>query len=386
MTTILGLAGAILVLCIAVGLHEFGHMIAAKKCGVGVVEYAIGMGPVLWHKRKGDTVYSVRLIPFGGYCAMYGEQSIEANEKGTESLDSGKKKRFWQKSRGEMNYKTDWDPSQALSNQPWWKKFIVLFAGPFSNLLLGILTCLVLTLAFNTPTEPTLISIMEDHPAATSGIQVGDVIVGVDDRDVLTWNDYILYLNTHPDFIKDGYELRVRRGNDIVSIHAERNPDDDLFGITVKQEPVETSASVIIKYTWNNVKYMFMSVFDSLSMLCRGAASVKDMSGVVGLTDVIVKSTDEVVVEASEAGESAVMPLMVLLLTITSLLSINLGIMNLLPIPALDGGRIVFSLYEGIFKRKIPSKVEFAVNSVGMVALMGLMVYVVIQDIIRLFS
>ncbi len=387
MTTLIGLVGAILVLAIAVGIHEFGHMLAAKRCGVGVIEYSIGLGPVIWHKRKGDTVYSVRIIPFGGYCAMYGEQSLEANDKGEAEIEQKPAKKHWfRKTPQELEYKTDWAPEQALTNQVWWKKFIVLAAGPFCNLLLGVIGCLLLTLLFQVPSEPTIVSLMDDHPAITSGIQVDDVIVGVEDRDVLTWKDYVLYLDTHPDITKDGYEMRVRRGDEIISIHATRREDDNYFGITIKQTEVPSSFGTIIKYTWNNVTYMFRSVFDSLGMLARGAASVKDMSGVVGVANMIVTGTEEAATEATEAGESAVTAVLSLLCTILAILSINLGIMNLLPIPALDGGRIVLSLVEGVSGRRVPTKVEYAINSIGMVLLMGFMVYIVFQDIMRIFG
>jgi regulator of sigma E protease len=154
----------------------------------------------------------------------------------------------------------------------------------------------------------------------------------------------------------------------------------------VKQEEIPSSFGTVLQYTWNTTGYMFRSVFDSLAMLFRGAASLKDMSGVVGLTNAIVKSTDEVITESTEAGVSAIGPLISLLLTISALLSINLGIMNLLPIPALDGGRIVLSLFEGIFRKQVPAKIELAINGIGMVFLIGLMVYIVIQDVTRLFS
>ena len=392
MSTILGLLLAFLILCLAVGIHEFGHMIAAKKCGVGVVEYSIGMGPVIWHKRKGDTVYSVRLIPFGGYCAMYGEQSLEAGEKGQSDKQDEKPKKskfhFGSKRQEQVkaDYKQDWSSDQAFTNQVWWKKLIILCAGPLSNLALGILACLLLVLFLDVPTEPTIVELMEDHPAVESGIAVGDVIVGVNDRDVVTWNDYTLYLDSHPDVIKDGFTMRVRRGDTVLSIDASRREDDNLFGITVKQDPVDKTAGVVVKYVCNKVEYMFRSVFDSLAMMVRGAASVKDMTGVVGVTNAIVESTDEVVATAAEENEDAFAPLMSLLLHILGLLSVNLGILNLMPIPALDGGRIVFSLYEGIFRRKVPERVELAVNSVGMILLLTLMGYIVVQDISRIFS
>ena len=184
----------------------------------------------------------------------------------------------------------------------------------------------------------------------------------------------------------DGYTIRVRRDDEILSIAASKREDDDLFGIVVKQEPVEKTAGIVVKYMWNKVTYMFRSVFDSLSMLVRGAASLKDMSGVVGVTNAIVTSTDEVVTAAAEAHEDAVGPIVSLLLNILGLLSVNLGILNLLPIPALDGGRIVFSLYEGVSRRKVPERVELIVNSVGMILLLTLMGYIVIQDISRIFS
>ena len=196
MTYFIGVIVAILVLLTVISLHELGHMLIAKLFGVGVVEYAIGMGPALFSKRFKDTVYSVRLVPFGGYCAMYGEESMEAGDKGVSEEEKAsatvQKPKFVLFGK-KPEYKTDWTDDQKLLNKSWWKRLLIYFAGPFTNLLIGFVACLLMVSFFNAASVAVVTDLMPNHSAVEAGVQVGDIICGANNRDALTWTDYTSY-------------------------------------------------------------------------------------------------------------------------------------------------------------------------------------------------
>lgn len=363
---VLGILAALFVFSTVVSLHELGHMLAAKACGVGVVEYSIGLGPVLYTKRFKETVFSVRAIPFGGYCAMVGEESLEA---------SGKDSKPQKLARKSLDFKTDWQPNQRLTSKKWWQKILIYVAGPAMNIVVGVLAALLLVLSGNIAVNPTVDAIKEGYPAASSGIQVGDVLVGVNDRDTLTWSDYMEYMSTHPAETKNGYDIRVRRGEKIFTIHADVSEDDELFGISVKNDKLQVTPSNVMLYTKNQTVYMFRSVFDSLRMLIRGDARLSDLTGVVGMTAMIAEEVDD----ATKTGTSVFAYIMFIL----SFISVNLCIMNMLPLPALDGGRTVLAIIEAIIRRPIPERVELAVNSIGMIFLLLLLGWTMVHDLIQ---
>lgn len=368
---LVGLLIAIIVFLLVVALHEAGHMLVAKAFGVGVIEYSIGMGPILFSKRKKDTVYSLRAIPFGGYCAMYGEESMEASGKGDEVSNK--------KYRRKPDFKTDWREDQMLVSKSWWQRLLIYIAGPFSNIILGIVACLMLVVAFGGASVPEVVELMDDHPAKAVGIQVGDIICGVNDRDTLTWMDYTEYLDTHVSECKDGYVVRVWRDDEVLSFDAIQNPDDGYFGITVRQQPVDLTLENIALFTWDDTRYMFRLVADGFHMLFAGDAHMSDMSSIIGVSDII--ATD--VTEASEEEGSSVLSIAFFMM---ALLSINVGLINLLPFPALDGGRTVMCIFEGVFRRKIPTRLEYAVNYVGMVLLLLLLTYTAFNDVVRIIT
>lgn len=372
---VMGILFAFLILMAAICIHELGHMMVAKACGVGVVEYSVGMGPLLAWRRFGDTVYSLRAIPFGGYCAMYGEESVEAADANGESRDGP--------GRPRPDFKSDWDESRMLRNASVWKRFLIYFAGPGMNFLLGAIACLVLVGCFGAAQSMVVTDVMDDHPAAESGIMEGDVVCGIGGRQVLTMAGYNLYATSHADVLSSpaGYDMEVMRDGERVTIHASKSPDDGLFGIEFMSVPVDLDLDGLVAYTADTVKYMFYMVSDSLYMLSHGEADVRDMSGIVGVTATIAESVDEAAQEEADAFGSVCSTL----LFMTALLCMNLGVMNLLPFPALDGGRIVLLGIEAAIRRPIPERVEYLVNAAGMLVLLVLMAVVLVNDVHRLF-
>ena len=390
MTYFIGILVAILVLLLVISLHEFGHMLVAKLFGVGVVEYAIGMGPALISKRIKDTVYSIRLIPFGGYCAMYGEESMEAGKKGQAVEEDDVGSSLVQKPKFVLfgkntQYKTDWKESHKLLGKAWWQRLLIYLAGPFMNLLIGFVACLVMVSAFNAATVPVVTELMPNHSAEAVGVQVGDIICGANNRQTMTWNDYTLYLTTHDDVVQrdGGYYLTVFRDNARKTFWVTRDPEDNYIGITVNQTPVEMTWDNIWLYTINDFKYMFQCVGDSFYMLGHGTAKMTDLSGVVGVTDMIAGSVEEAVED--EATESPLLGILSVFISMLGFLAVNIGLINLIPFPALDGGRSVMCLFEGVFRRRIPEKVEYAINMAGMSILIVLLAFTLFNDIHKIF-
>lgn len=371
---LVGVLGAVLVFLAAILIHEFGHMWVAKQFGVGVVEYSFGMGPALWSKRIKDTVYSIRMVPFGGYCAMYGEQSSEAEGKGEERPE--KKRRFH--FGVTPDFKTDWREDQNLNSKTWWQRLLIYLAGPFMNIVLGVVACMVMVVFFSAASVPLISAVNAGYPAAEVGIQAGDVIVGVEDRDVWTLMDYSEYLDTHTELYETGFDIHVWRDGAVYTYEA-TVAEDGMFGIEIESVPVELTPYTLFLYTGNTVRYMFNMIVDSVHMIAAGTADWSDMSGVVGVTALIAGTVDQ----ASVEGLMAILGVLVFML---AFLCINLGVINMLPFPALDGGRTVLCLIEGLRRKPLSEKVEYSINFVGMCMLLMLLVYTLINDLLRVFS
>ena len=377
MLYVLGILGSIFVILLCISFHEFGHLVAAKLFHVGVVEYSIGMGPSFYSKRKGDTVWSIRAIPFGGYCAMYGEESAEASAKGTsvETIEQNKEKRFrFVKS---ADYKTDWTDDQKLLEKPFWQKMIIYAAGPIFNVILGALACLISITFFANLDVIQIESLEPNSPAVVAQLQPGDIITGINDRETLVWMDYAEYKATHTLETKDGFNLHILRDDEPMTVWVVEDPETGLVGMNLTEKPVDKTFSSVMLYSWDSFRYMFYSVADTFHLLATGQVGLNDMSGVVGITAVITSAVGEM------SGFAATMSLLLYML---SLISINLGVVNMLPLPALDGGRFLLCIFEGLFRRKVPARVEYAINAAGMVLLMILLVYVTYNDIVKLFT
>ena len=347
---------AILLFSFLIFIHELGHFVAAKLSGVQVNEFALFMGPALWQKQKGETLYSLRLIPIGGYCAMEGE-------------DGGS------------------DNPRAFDKVAWWKRLIILVAGAAMNFLVGVLLMAIISLPVQRTVVP-VISSFEEYATVngSDGLQIGDRILKVDGERLYTQSDFSLILNLNPG---DTHDLVVERDGRKVTLNnlkMERHPVTDengntnlLFGMNF------TIADLDI---WGRLHYGWMQSLDSvrlvrlsLQMLFTGQAGLSDMSGPVGIVQQM-----SVVADASPTRFAAMMNL----LYFGGFIAINLAVMNLLPIPALDGGRVFCLLLtaavEGITHKKINPKYEGYIHGTGMLLLLGLMAIVMFKDIFVLFK
>lgn len=337
---------AILIFGILVAIHEFGHFITAKLCGVRVLEFSIGMGPQLLKKQGKETMYSLRLLPIGGFCAM---EEDEASD----------------------------DP-RAFPNQSLPKKFLILVAGAGMNFLLGFLLILfVLSGSQSQTTEIT--GFMEGCPyQEAGGLQVGDVIVSVDGHRTYVKDDMTMFLDRG-----NVHDITVERGGQLVTLEnypmtrvAYEGTGQMMYGLNLR---LTSGVAEQLKYAWHQSVSFVRMVWVSLGDLISGRYGVNDLSGVVGIVDVM-----------NDVGKQSInIRAAVLNLTyVTALITVNLAVMNLLPIPALDGGRIFLMLLfwpiEKIFKRRPDPKYEGYIHTAGLVLLMGLMVYVAFNDVMRI--
>ena len=349
---------AILIFGLLIAVHEFGHFITAKLCGVKVNEFSIGMGPLLLQKEKGETVYSLRLLPIGGYCAMEGEDE-----------DTG--------------------DSRSFVRQPLWKKFVILVAGTVMNFLTGLIIVLVLFAGYNGFYVDQITDFAEGFPLkGENGLMVGDVVYKVDGYRSYLWGDTSMLLSYNDG---QGIDLEVIRDGDKVVVkdfpmtrQTYAGTDGSTytgFGLYVGASTEEATLGNKLKYTWNTAKDFVQLVWFSLVQLVSGGASMEDLSGPVG----IVTTITEVGSEAETTRDAWTQ-----IFYFAALLAVNLSVMNMLPIPALDGGRIFFLAVDAvsllIFKRKVPEKYQAAVNTAGFVVLMGFMLLVTFHDVFKLFQ
>ncbi len=339
---------AILIFYFIIIFHELGHFLLAKKNHIQVNEFQLGFGPTLLHFEKGGTRYSFKLIPMGGACVMEGEED-------------------------------GFDNPLAFNNASVWARFTTILAGPFFNFLLAFIMSVVLVAM--TGYDSTVIgSVTEGYPAEEAGIQAGDEIVNINGFHTFFFRDITNYTRKHT-----GEPLRITYKRDGARYKATVTPkydsEDDRYYIGITSSGYYEKASVLdaIKYGLGEVRYWIYATVDGLKMIVTGGASFNDMSGPVGVVQV-VGDTYEV---ASSYGAFAVIAS---LLQIAILLSANLGVMNLLPIPALDGGRLLLLLVEAVRRKPLPREKESFVHAIGFVLLFALMIAVCFNDIRRLFT
>ena len=336
---------ALLIFSLIVLFHEFGHFLLAKKNGITVVEFSLGMGPRLLSFDKGGTKYSWKLLPFGGSCMMLGE------DEGT--MEPG-----------------------AFAAASVWARISVIAAGPVFNFVLAFIGAFII-ICFVGVDKPVIGTVNAGTPAAEAGLQAGDEIVKINDKNIHIFKDISTYNQFH-----QGQTMKIvykRNGEkNTVSVTPEKNDSGYyLIGITssnyVKTNVFETAA-----YSAYNVKYWINLTIDSLKQLVTGRIGVDQLSGPVG----VVSAVDTTYKESKSGGALLIF---LNLLQMTILLSANLGVMNLLPLPALDGGRLVFLIVEVIRGKRVPPEKEGYVHLAGMALLLCLMVFVMYNDIRRIF-
>lgn len=331
---------AVVIFLALVLVHEFGHFITAKLCGVTVNEFAIGMGPAIFKKKYKGTVYSLRCIPIGGFCAMEGEDEES-------------------------------DSDGAFSNKKPWQRIIILSAGAVMNLLLGLV--LMTVIMFSPKAEyvavPVISSVMEQSAAEKCGLQPGDKITKIDNADIQTQMELKFELARYKggdiniEYIRDGKK-------NTVALVPEKGEDGSYYiGFVPKVEPFDFGGRLY--HAWQYSLFYGKAILVSLFDFITGNIGMEAMSGPVGIVSEIGKS-------AKEGLDS--------LLSLAALVTINLGLFNLLPFPALDGGRIFFVFVELVIRRKIPADKEGLVHFVGFALLILLMIFATWQDIVRLVT
>ena len=346
---------AILVFGVLIAVHELGHFMAAKACGVRVNEFSIGMGPALWKKQKGETQYSLRLFPVGGFCAMEGEEE-------------------------------DSDDPAALNNQGFWAKLLIFAAGAAMNFIAGLLIILALYAGAKAFYEPVITGFADGCPLESAeGLQTGDRLLRIDGERVYMYSDVRLLLGLNKTGV---FDLVVERNGEQVTLtdfpmsqqtYTDQNGTSyTSYGLYFGAE--EATLGRKLSYTWNNAVDFVRMVRLSLQMLVTGEAGVKDLSGPVGIV-----STMTQVGEQSGSTRAAVENIAYL----AALIAVNLAVMNLLPLPALDGGKIFFLVVNALcmltIRKKIPEKFESYVHLAGFALLMLLMLVITFQDVWKLF-
>lgn len=344
---------AILIFGLIIGIHEFGHFIVAKLNHIQVNEFAIGMGPKLLHFRKGETTYSLRLFPIGGFCSMEGEDQSSENPN-------------------------------AFEKKAVWRRMLVVLAGAFMNLVLGFVLIAVL-LCTSTKIPSTVIarfaettnSAGETVTAAESersGLQVGDKIIAIDGSHILSATDLIYKLQTTE---TDSYDVTVKRDGARVVVENVKFHNDNTdglldFAVEGKSKNPVNVVTYAAKDTAATAKLIWMSLVELVS----GKYSLQDLSGPVGTVSVIE--------QAASSGKN-LLERVQSVMNLTIFITVNVGVFNLLPIPGLDGSRFVFLLVEAIRRKPVPKNREAMVHLIGMAALFLLMILVTVQDITRFF-
>ena len=353
---------AILVFGILIAVHELGHFLAAKLSGVQVNEFSIGMGPCLWKRQKGETQYSLRLLPIGGFCAMEGE--------------------------GEAS-----DSPRALGNQGFWKKLIIFAAGAGMNFLTGLLIIAILFAGAAgfyvdqvSGTAPELAAVVGDS------IQAGDRFYRVNGYRTYVTGDAQMYLS----YAGDTAEIELVRDGEHIQVELQKRTCSDQkgqpyqgFGLYLTAGLVESDGiGTWLRYVWYQTADYVQIVWFSLQQLVTGGASMDDVGGPVAIVSTITDVGMESQQQAEANDQNGTLAAIRSIASFAALIAVNLAVMNLLPIPALDGGHILFlildTLAAKLFRRRIPAKYENAISSVFLVALMGFMLFVTAHDIFKL--
>ena len=376
----------VIMFLVMISLHEFGHFITAKLMDFKILEYAIGFGPAIWKSKKSEIQYSLRIVPFGGYCKFEGEDE--------DSLDK-----------------------RAFSNQAVWKRIIVVAAGGVFNVILGFILFLVIISQTSPMVTNRVDTVVENSYISDAGLMSGDEIIRINGKKVNFYNDITLYTqefteDTECDLVikRDGEKKTlsfkptkstseykytdsgvevtgfingVKTETDFYEYDEDIVKDEEKVGTEERVErliigfvPVKEDVTIanIWGEAWNQTRFVVKLVYNSLWQMITGKVGVEQMSGPVG----IVKEVNTAVNSGSSSW--------LYVLNLTALPTINLGVFNLLPVPALDGGRLFFMLIELITRKKIPPEKEGLVHSIGFMLLIALIIFISYNDIMKLIT
>lgn len=383
MSFIITLLAAVFVFSAVIAIHEFGHFAVAKLCGVQVNEFSIGMGPVLLKKMHHGTQYSLRALPVGGFVALEGEESPESQQAEGEERSDLEERPLSQHSGadsspngGALNGEELSQPTgKPLNEAPVWQRALIMAAGACMNFLLGFVVMAIVLAAQNEPITSRVIYAVEDGAlCGQTGLEAGDKVLAVNGRRCFVANDMLYELMRTEDYSASFTVLRDGKKVELPRVQFDTWQDEDgethmSLGFTVygiKKTPVN-----VIKEAWNSVLYYGRIIFTSLMDLLRGRESINDLSGPVGIVTAIG--------QAASYGWQDLLELLVLI-------TVNLGIFNLLPFPALDGGKVVFLLIEGVTGHAVPEKIQSGLTLAAFALLFALMIFATYNDIVRLVT
>ncbi|MCM1298305.1 MAG: site-2 protease family protein [Firmicutes bacterium] len=347
---------AILAFCIIIIIHEMGHFFAAKACGIRVSEFSLGMGPTILKKQGKETLYTVKLFPIGG--------SVQLGED------------------------EESDDPRSFRNKPVWQRMIVLAAGPFMNLILGIVVCIIVNLVSGKVITSEIARFVGENPISNQALQENDIITEINGHTIWSSMDisYALQnkaMKASEDAETIQYSFKVKRNGEIITL------DNVTFAIS-RDENENSSVALdfavysqklnfgnVMEYSFKEAATYGRLVWISLMDLISGTYGLNDLAGPVGTVTAISQSA---------TASQDIRVNVINLLSIVALITINLGVFNLLPIPALDGSRIVFLIIELIRRKPMKPEHEGIVHFIGFAALMVLMLFVTFNDIVKLVT
>lgn len=352
--TILYVLLAILLLGILIMVHEFGHFAVARLCGIAVKEFSLGFGPVIWqHKsKKSDTTFSIRPIPMGGYCMFYGNTDDDPN---------GSTK----------------DDPRNYNKAPVWKRMLSVLAGPGMNFVLAFVVAIALMGVYGAvATTPVVQEVEAGMPAAEAGLQAGDIFVRVNQTEVENGTVQDVSNAIGADASSAPVKITVLRDGQEQTFTVTPQYDSELeryrVGVTIAQGYEKMPASSILPSAWSLCKQASVAIVESLGKLFTTGEGLNDAAGPVGVVSLVAQQTQQ-------GGLEIYLYLLVIL-------SINLGLMNLIPIPGLDGSRLIFMIIEAIRRKPVNQKIEAGVHLCGYVLLFGIMIFFTFKDVLRLFG
>lgn len=340
----------IIILGVIVFVHEFGHFMMAKLNGVYVYEFSIGMGPKLWSKKGKETEYSLRAIPIGGFCMMAGED-----------LEDDEIKKV--------------PKNKRLQAKKPWQRFLIMFFGAGNNFICAIILLFFIGLIWGgTSMEPVVTSVLKNSASAHAGIEAGDRILEINKHSISTTDDISLYLAVAD--LEEASDIKVEKENGKIKTYTvqpkKKKVDGQVtyqYGIGMEQE-VEKGIIPALEFTGKKTVSIFKQMGVTVAYLFTGGISLSQLSGPVGIFSIVG--------DQSSAGAMNIIYLI-------AFLSINVGFINLLPLPAFDGGHILFIIIEKIKGSPVKPETENMIHTIGLFLLMLLMVVITFNDILRLF-
>ena len=348
MSTVFLIIIGVLLFTLIIFIHELGHFITAKIFGIKVNEFSLGMGPKIFGKQGKETLYTLRAFPIGGFCAIEGEDG-------------------------------DTDDERSFNKKPVWQRMIVIISGALMNIILGLILMCIVLCGQDLLGIPCIATFTENSALEAAGAEINDCFVSVNGYAIYTERDLSFALATAD---PDDVDIVLRRGDEEVVLESVKLTSTEIQGRTSVQLDfgiygVEKSFGNVAKKTFLDTYSIARSVFATLGGLFTGQFGFNDISGPVGVAQVITEA-------ASEGLKSSFIDAVMNIVTIMVLITVNLGIFNLIPFPALDGGRFLFLLIEGITKKKIPEKAEGIINTVGFAILIVFMVVVACKDVLNI--